>query len=67
MEAIKGHEWEGAGSDLEVVPNRAEASHSSQQVVPLTPTGGPLGWKMLPLSSWPKNFPGPMQRSIVNQ
>lgn len=71
MEAIKGHTREeaigAAGSDEEVVLNRAEASHSSQQGMSLIPTQGPLGWKMLPLSPWPKNFPGSMQRSMVNQ
>ena len=45
MEAIKGHRREGAtgadGSDEEVVLSRAEATHSSQQVMPQHPLGTP--------------------------
>ena len=45
MEAIKGHKREGAteaaGSNGEVVLSRAEATYSSQQVMPQHPLGTP--------------------------
>lgn len=45
MEAIKGHKREGAteaaGSNGEVVLSRAEATHSSQQMMPRHPLGTP--------------------------
>ena len=49
IDAIKGHKREGAegaaGSDWEVVPSSAEARHSRQQVMTLTPTQDPCAGK----------------------